>query len=129
MSIEKIGLNTTFCDRLNIVVESSAFKRKEIAEKLGVDPSTITGLLKGKNRPSFELLLAIAALFDVSLDWLTGREDTKICVAETHDPYEERILTMLRCMDDDTKRRVEADIQEKELLMELRKQRMDKDAA
>jgi transcriptional regulator with XRE-family HTH domain len=88
----------------------------------GISSGTLTGIEKNGNSPSAESLGKIARTTDLNIDWLlTGEgEMLKSICAETHDPYEARILSMLRGMDDDTKRRVEAGIQDAELLMKFR---------
>jgi len=106
------------------------WKGSDFTRITGVLSGTLTGIEKHGASPSAETLEKIARNTDMNIDWLlTGEgEMLKNICAETHDPYEARILGMLRGMDDDTKRRLEADIQEKELLMKLRKQIEDKEA-
>ena len=55
-------------------------KRKNISQKalgeiLGVSDAAVTMMEKGRRFPSFEVLLALAEYFDVSLDYLVGRSD------------------------------------------------------
>ena len=46
----------------------------ELCEKVGVKQSTFTNWENGKREPSFENLVKLADLLEVSLDSLFGRE-------------------------------------------------------
>lgn len=120
----------TFGSRLKRYRIFKGWKGVDFTRITGISSGTLTGIEKNGNSPSAENLQKIARNTDLNIAWLlTGEgEMLKNTSAETRDPYEARILSMLRGMDDDTKRRVEADIQEKELLMKLRKQVEDKEA-
>ena len=50
------------------------FKQQELAEILGIKRNTYSDWENGKTEPSFENLLKLADLLEVSLDWLFGRE-------------------------------------------------------
>jgi len=110
--------------------EFKKLKGIELSKILDISSGTLSDVENNKNSPSADTLSKFIKETDINIDWLlTGEGDmVKSICAETADPYEVRILGMLRGMDDDTKRRVEADIQEKELLMKLRKQVEDKEA-
>lgn len=49
--------------------------QKEIAEGIGVSSVSIQRFEYGSVRPSLDTLIALADYFDVSLDFLTGRND------------------------------------------------------
>lgn len=49
--------------------------QKEIAEGIGVSSVSIQRFEYGSVRPSLDTLIALADFFDVSLDFLTGRND------------------------------------------------------
>ncbi len=46
-----------------------------LGDILGISNQAVSLLEKGKRSPSFEILIAIADYFDVSLDYLVGRSD------------------------------------------------------
>lgn len=48
--------------------------QREFGDLLGFSQSYIADIERGRNRPSFEFLLAILKQFDVSLDWVFGLE-------------------------------------------------------
>ena len=48
--------------------------QKELAEQIGISQKSYSHWETGKNEPSFENLIKLADLLEVSLDWLFGRE-------------------------------------------------------
>lgn len=64
-----------FAERLFLCRKSASLSQKALANILGISDAAITMMEKGKRSPSFEMLLALADYFDVSLDFITGRCD------------------------------------------------------
>ncbi len=58
--------------------------QSEIAAKLNMTQTTISSWEKGKREPTMDGLLNIAALYDVSTDYLLGRTDDILAL----DPYQ-----------------------------------------
>lgn len=54
--------------------KNKGLTQQEIADLVHVNRVTYTNWEKGKREPSFENLVKLADLFDVSLDCLFGRE-------------------------------------------------------
>ena len=52
--------------------------QNELAEIIGIKRNTYSDWENGKTEPSFENLIKLADLFEVSLDWLFGREQMKV---------------------------------------------------
>ena len=46
-----------------------------LGKEIGISNQAVSLLEKGKRSPSFEILLALADYFNVSLDYLVGRSD------------------------------------------------------
>lgn len=63
-----------FGTRLREVRKSKKLTQKELAEQIGIKQNSYSDWETGKNEPSFENLIKLADLFEVSLDWLFGRE-------------------------------------------------------
>lgn len=63
-----------FGDNIKRLRKNKGLKQQEIAELLGVKQNTYSDWENGKTDPSFENLVKLADLLDVSLDWLFGRE-------------------------------------------------------
>ena len=65
---------TIFSERLKRLRKNKGLKQQEIADLVHVNRVTYTNWEKGKREPSFEILVKLADLFEVSLDWLFGRD-------------------------------------------------------
>lgn len=63
-----------FEKRLREVRKSKKTTQKELAEQIGIKRNTYSDWENGKTEPSFENLVKLADLLDVSLDWLFGRD-------------------------------------------------------
>ncbi|CNZ68581.1 XRE family transcriptional regulator [Streptococcus pseudopneumoniae] len=63
-----------FSVRLKELRLKKGLTQTELGEKVGVKQNTFTNWEKGKREPSFENLIKLADLLEVSLDWLFGRE-------------------------------------------------------
>ncbi len=82
---------STIKDRLNEIMEYKELTATKFAGLINANPSAISHLLKGRNRPGLEMLEHIARAFpDISMDWLisgtgsiTGKNtDTPVVVEE-----------------------------------------------
>lgn len=63
-----------FGRRLREVRKSKKLTQQQIADEIGVNRGSYSNWEKGKREPSFENLIKLADLFEVSLDCLLGRE-------------------------------------------------------
>lgn len=61
-------------ERLRIARTKHKWTQKEVANKLGIHQSTYTKYETGDSDPSSEMLLKLAEIFEVSTDYLLGRE-------------------------------------------------------
>ena len=50
------------------------FSQKQVAEKIGASPSIVSGYETGERTPSTEVLLALSYLYNVSTDYLLGKQ-------------------------------------------------------
>ena len=60
----------TFAERLISLREDKGWKKKELAEKLHVSDSMISQYESGRCMPSYDVIISIARLFHVSVDYL-----------------------------------------------------------
>lgn len=60
--------------------------QKQLAESIGASQSNVSDWLNGKTLPSAEKLVAIADFFNVTVDYLLGRSDSRTPAAETAQP-------------------------------------------
>ena len=66
-----------FHDRLKELRGQSLLMQKELAALLDVSVRTFQGWETGRSEPSLEKLLALADIFDVSMDYLLCRDYPK----------------------------------------------------
>jgi len=81
---EVIGL---FCSRLRELRKGRGLTQKRLAEIMGLNINTIAQYERGNREPKFDTLCKLADFFDVSLDYLLGRQ--------RHDKYS--FLECLTC--------------------------------
>jgi len=68
----------SFSERLHFLLEKSQLTHKEIEEKTGIAAAAISHYRKGKSKPGFDGIIALAELFNVTTDWLLlGREPSE----------------------------------------------------
>ena len=62
-------------ERLNELIEKKGLTATKFANMIEVNPSAISHLLKGRNKPGYDVLVNISKVFpDISMDWLlTGK--------------------------------------------------------
>ena len=63
-----------FSQRLKELRLKKGLTQKDIADLVHVNRVTYTNWEKGNREPSYENLVKLADLLEVSLDWLFGRE-------------------------------------------------------
>lgn len=66
-----------FKDRLKTLRVENNYTQQELAEKLSCSRTAISGYEVGRNEPSYSDLNKIADLFNVSIDFLTGKTDLR----------------------------------------------------
>lgn len=64
-----------FSDKINSLRKEKRMTQKQLATFLDLSPNAICEWEKGRSEPNFETLIKIADFFDVSADYLLGRED------------------------------------------------------
>lgn len=61
--------------RIKELRKERGWTQEILAQKLDVKQNTISHYESNESRPGFEVLIAIADIFDVSADYLLGRKD------------------------------------------------------
>lgn len=72
-----------FCDRLKTARINAKMSQREVAKKIGISQTSYSFLENGLREPSMLYLRRIAALLNVSIDWL----------CDNHPDEEELVLT------------------------------------
>lgn len=66
-----------FIKRLEIILDYYSLTASSFADKIGVQRSSLSHLLSGRNKPSLDLILKITAIFpDVDLYWILNGKGT-----------------------------------------------------
>lgn len=68
-------MKNKFCEQLCSLRNENNFSRVQLAEKLNVSVRLISYWESGQRECSFDMLIKIADLFSVSVDYLLGRSD------------------------------------------------------
>lgn len=67
-----------FHERLRAVRERKDIKQKDAAEKVGIKNNTLSSYESGDRKPDYEVLIKLADLYDVSVEYLLrGTPETK----------------------------------------------------
>lgn len=64
-----------FGAHLKALRQSKNLTQKQLAENIGASESGIQNYELGTRKPTYDMLIALADYFDVSLDYLVGRSD------------------------------------------------------
>ena len=65
------------CDRLRTLRRERNLKQQDMADRFGQSLRAYQYYEAGTRRPEYRHLLDLADFFDVSLDYLTGRSETR----------------------------------------------------
>ncbi len=61
-------------EKLRLLRIKYGFSQKQVADKIGVSPSVVSGYETGESTPSTEVLLSLSYLYNTSSDYLLGRQ-------------------------------------------------------
>lgn len=88
-----------FSNRLKELRKKAGISQKELAETVGVSYASLSSYENGSGGkiPSMEIVIKIADYFNVSIDWLLGRDTKKFVSRESTDKTElyNAILTVM----------------------------------
>lgn len=70
-------------NRISILREKRGISQSRLADELHISQSTLAMYEKNKRTPNVEMLNKFADYFNVSIDYLVGRDDSKM--TENHD--------------------------------------------
>ncbi len=116
-------------DRLKILIDLLGLNLKDFSRKTGIPYTTLQAYMGGKRQPAAENLQKIAIHLSVNTHWLLTGEGEPFIKKEGQAQFDgitEKILILLRDMDEEKRRDVLKYIEEKKLLMELLEERKKK---
>ncbi len=88
-----------FCSIFKDLRKEFNYNQNDVAEKIGVTRSTVSDWETQRSEPSVAQLNKIADLFNVSIDYLVGREDDFGVISSSESSLngeEERLLSLFR---------------------------------
>ena len=85
-----------FTARLNKLLVDRDIMKQDLADAIGVYPSSVSGYLAGNHHPDMATLLAISNFFDVSLDYLFGKTEYTYIYKGKQSPTENEMLGYFR---------------------------------
>jgi transcriptional regulator with XRE-family HTH domain len=98
-------------DNLKALRESKKMTQTQLGEHIGAKKSAISLWESGKRQPDQETLVRLANFFEVTVDYLLGREESPIERPETKttssdDPLTEQIMAKARLMNEEELRQL-----------------------
>ena len=66
-----------FATQLKAIRKNKGITQKQLAAAIGASERGIQQYELGERKPAFDVLIALADYFDVSLDYLCGRSDVR----------------------------------------------------
>ena len=93
-----------FCERLRCLRDERGYTQQNLAEILHVSKNSISHYELGISMPSVDILIQIADIFGVSLDYLLCRSDCNISYDKIVKPYckgtsTERVIETILALD------------------------------
>lgn len=85
-----------FSNRFRLLKEESELTLKELSNELDISIPNLSYYMKDRE-PSYDVLINIANYFNVTIDWLIGRTDTR---SSAHDSLDNEILKIIKQNED-----------------------------
>lgn len=83
------------------LMNSKKITQKQLADILGLSRSAIYKYQEGKAEPNIETLIKIADYFDVSLDYLCGRQNKNLIFTDGLTKEKKELIDMIKSLNDD----------------------------
>ena len=75
---KEMHMKETFGDRIRRLREEKCFKQVQVAEILGVNRKAISHYENNLREPSYEILIRMADLYHVRIDYLLGHDSVRL---------------------------------------------------
>ena len=76
-----------FTIRLLEILKSKSLSASQFAEKIGVQRSSVSHVLSGRNKPSLDFIIKISTVFtDISLNWLIHGKKSNELISSNNIP-------------------------------------------
>ncbi len=87
-----------FAQILSVLISQYNMSNYRLAKILSVSQSTVANWLSGKTAPSSQKLHEISNVFNVSVDYLLGRDKNDVSLA---DPTKSELVNMIHMLDNE----------------------------
>ncbi len=81
---------------LKELMQEKGIQQQQMAEILNVSRASIYKYQQGKAEPNIETLVKIADYFDVSLDYLCGRQNKNLIFADSLSDTQKQLITIIK---------------------------------
>lgn len=79
---------------------SHNYSQQQVADKLGISPSVVSGYETGERTPSAEVLLSLSYLYKCSTDYLLGKSNEKpVAILDTDGLNQKQIQVLQSLID------------------------------
>ena len=86
-------------EKLQIFRTKYGYSQKQVAEKLKVSPSVVSGYETGDRTPSTEVLLSLSYLYGCSTDYLLGKQQAQPQSISTEGLSDKQIQAIIALID------------------------------
>lgn len=87
--------------KLKELMQEKGIQQQQMAALLNVSRASIYKYQEGKAEPNIETLIKIADFFDVSLDYLCGRQNKNLIFADSLSDKKKELIGMIKDLNDD----------------------------
>ncbi len=82
--------------RIKELMQEKGIQQQQMAELLNVSRASIYKYQQGKAEPNIETLIKIADYFDVSLDYLCGRQNKNLIFADSLTETQKKLVAIIK---------------------------------
>ena len=86
---------------LKELMKQRDIQQQQMAQILNVSRASIYKYQQGKAEPNIETLIKIADYFDISLDYLCGRQNKNLLFIDSLTPQKKELINLIKELDDD----------------------------
>ena len=83
-----------FGERLLLVLKERTTTQRELAEKININETALSRYVNGSRKPRMDILVNIARALNVSVEYLTGKEEGEIEFQEVKNVLCRNLSTM-----------------------------------
>ncbi len=83
-----------FGERLLLVLKEKGITQRELAEKININETALSRYVNGLRKPRMDILVNIARALNVSVEYLTGKDESEIEFQEVKNVLCRNLYTM-----------------------------------